>query len=70
MKSASNDGKDCWLTRVSQIKAGFGIVLSNKLSSDLIGQMCKSKLQSKFEKSCLESMNEIKCKDDRDSNKF
>ena len=32
--------------------------------------MCKSKLQSKFEKFWLESINEIKCKDDHDSNKM
>ena len=48
MKSALNDGKDCWLTRVSKIKSGLGIVTTNNLSTVSLGQLCKSKLQSKF----------------------
>ena len=70
MKISASAGRDCWLTRVFKIKEGLGITSQNNLKSHSVTQLFKSKIQSKFEKFWLESINEIKYKDGHNSNKL
>ena len=70
MKISTSAGRDCWLTRVVKIKEGLGITSQNNLKSHSVTQLFKSKIQSKFEKFWLESINERKYKDGHNSNKL
>ena len=71
MEISSQQGKDCWLDRVTKIKSNFGINLPIACRPEAIGPNIKKVLFSKFEKFWIETINKVNLdKHGKDRNKL
>ena len=64
MKSVKNPNISTWFSRVEKIKTSLGLKYANFLKIDVIGQIIKKQIKSKFEQFWLNEIKKLKLGDD------